>query len=163
MTVNKHKPHVYVIPEDRRDAQIANGFANHSSIVAQRQIDVVAEAGGWPKVLDTFKEEYLPLLRHNEFMHVVMLIDFDGKHEERRAKFNDEIPDDVRERVFVIGPFGTPESLRQSLGKGYEDIGRSLADDCDGDRRDTWDHELLQHNEVDRIRLLQTVRSFLFI
>ena len=161
MSVNKYKPHVYVIPEDRRDAQIANGFAQHPGVMT-RQIQVVEEAGGWPEVLKTFKEEYLPLLFQNQDTHVVMIIDFDEAIEERRARFNAEIPDGVRNRVFVIGPRNTPESLRQSLGKKYEDIGRSLADDCGGDRTDTWGHELLQHNEPDRVRLFQTVKSFLF-
>jgi hypothetical protein len=157
MSVNKYKPHVFVIPEDDADRQIADGFVLHPRVT--RQVQVVAPAGGWARLLDTFKKEYVPLLQ-NAHTHVVMIVDFDGNVAVRRLHFEAEVPEPLRARVFVIGPRDTPESLRQSLGKSYEDIGRSLADDCDGDRTGTWDHELLKHNEVDRLRLLQTVKSF---
>ena len=162
MSVNKYRPHVFVIPEDRRDAQIANGFAQHPSVTA-RQIQVVEEAGGWLRVLDTFNQEYVPLLEQYADAHVVMIVDFDGDAAGRRSKFEAEIPPALQARVFVIGPRDTPESLKRSLGQTYEDIGRLLADECDGDRRETWDHELLRHNEEDRLRLLQTVKPFLFV
>jgi len=162
MSVNKYRPHVYVIPEDRRDAQIANGFAQHPGVTT-RQIQVVAEAGGWSGVLNTFKEEYLPLLQENQNTHVVMLIDFDGTPEERGARCTAEIPDSVRNRVFVIGPGMEPEDLKRALGmSAFEDIGRALADDCAGNSLGTWGHAQLQHNEHERLRLVDCVRPFLF-
>jgi hypothetical protein len=161
MSVNKYKPHVFVIPEDDADRQIADGFELHPRVT--RQLQVVEPAGGWARVVDTFKTEYVPLLQHNARTHVVMIVDFDGDPAGRRSQVEAEIPEELRARVFVIGPRDTPESLRQSIGKGYEDIGRALADDCDGDGRKTWDHELLRHNEVDRLRLFQTVKPFLFV
>lgn len=161
MSVNKYKPHLYVIPEDDADRQIADGFVLNAR-VASRQVQVVEPAGGWSEVLDTFKEEYLPLLEQNEKAHVMMLIDFDEKPDARRAKFEAEIPEAFRARVFVIGPRVTPETLRQSLGKGYEDIGRSLADDCDRDEVETWGHAQIQHNEQERLRLVGSVKPFLF-
>ncbi len=161
MSVNKYKPHVFVIPEDDADRQIALGFVLHPHVI-QRQVQVVEPAGGWARVLDTFGKEYVPLLQHNGRAHVVMVVDFDGDTAGRRAHFEAEIPEAIGPRVFVIGPRDTPESLRQSLGKGYEDIGQLLAEDCDRDRSDMWDHELLHHNEPDRQRLFQTVRPFLF-
>jgi hypothetical protein len=161
MSVNKYKPHVFVIPEDDADRQIADGFVLHPRV--SRQVQVVEPAGGWARVVDTFKEEYLPLLRQHIHTHVVMVVDFDGDAAgRRRSKFEAEIPEVFRARVFVIGPRDTPESLRQSTGKRYEDIGRLLADDCDGDQAGMWGHELLRHNEVDRLRLFQTVRAFVF-
>ncbi|NOT00286.1 MAG: hypothetical protein HOP29_06625 [Phycisphaerales bacterium] len=161
MSVNRYRPHLYVIPEDDADRQIADGFVLHPRVAA-RQVQVVEPAGGWARVLETFNKEYVPLLQQNAYTHVVMLIDFDGKHLGRRANFEAEIPEALRTRVFVIGPRDTPVSLKQSLGRGYEDIGRLLADDCDGDLKETWDHELLRHNEADRLRLLQSVKPFLF-
>jgi hypothetical protein len=89
MSVNKYIHHVYVIPEDDADRQIADGFALHDR-VHSRRVQVVEPAGVWPKVLDTFKTESLPLLQENQNTHIVMLIDFDGKPVERRAKFNAE-------------------------------------------------------------------------
>lgn len=161
MSVNKYKPHVFVIPEDDADRQIADGFILHPG-VATRQAQVVEPAGGWTRVLDTFKKEYVPLLQQNGRTHVVMIVDFDGDVDGRRSQFEDAIPHALRARVFVIGPRDTPESLRQVLRKGYEDIGRLLADDCEGNKTDTWNHELLYHNEADRLRLLETVKGFLF-
>jgi len=160
MSVNKYKPHLYVIPEDDRDRQIADGFVLHARVDA-RQVQVVGPAGGWVRVLETFKKEYLPLLK-NDKAHVVLLIDFDGSPTERRAKIELEIPQELRSRVFVVGPRGTPESLRKSLGKDYEDIGKSLANDCDGGTLDVWGHEHLLHNERDRLQLVGTVKQFLF-
>jgi hypothetical protein len=162
VSVNKYKPHVFVIPEDDADRQIADGFVLHPRVAA-RQVQVVEPAGGWIPVLETFKKEYIPHLNKYNGAHVVMLIDFDGKPEERRKIFEAEIPETLRTRVFVIGPHETPESLRQSLGKGgYEDIGRSLADDCDGDNLDVWTHAELQHNDDERLRLVGSVKTFLF-
>ena len=70
--------------------------------------------------------------------------------------------DELKSRVFVIGPKETPEILRRALGKKWEEIGESLADECFGGTVDIWGHEQLQHNEPDRLRLIQSVRSILF-
>ena len=161
MSVNKYKPHLYVIPEDDADRQIADGFVLHPS-VASRQVQVMEPAGGWSRVLETFKEEYLPLLQENLQTYVVLLIDFDGNPDERREHFKSQIPDAIRNRVFVIGPRERPEALRQAINKGYEAIGSSLAADCDNDRVEVWSHDHLQHNEVERLGLIQAVKPFLF-
>jgi hypothetical protein len=161
MSVNKFKPHIYVIPEDRRNEQIANGFAQHPSVMT-RQMQVVEPACGWEKTLDTLRDEYVALLRQHHNAYVVLVIDFDGSCEKRRKFCDSEIPEDVRDRVFVVGSQIDPETLKRSLDKNYEDIGRSLADDCDGDKLDFWGHEQLMHNESDRLRLVQVVKPFLF-
>lgn len=161
MSVNKYKPHLYIIPEDHRDEQIANGFVNHPSVAA-RQVLVANCPGGWHKVLDTFKEEYVHLLRNNLVAHVTLLVDFDRAPEHRRQLFLDETPDDLQARVFVVGPHDTPETLSQSLGKRYEEIGKALADDCAGNTTEVWAHEQLRHNDSDRLRLVERVRPFLF-
>ncbi len=44
-------------------------------------------AGGWNDVLKTFQKEYTQKLRAYPKAHVVMLIDFDGHFDERRADF----------------------------------------------------------------------------
>jgi len=159
--MNKYKSHVFVIPEDRSDAQIANGFVQYSGIRA-RQIQVLAEAGGWPKVLALFKEEYVSHLEKYPEAYAVMLIDFDGKPDERRAKFVAAIPDDLKSRVFILGPRDTPEKLRQSLGKKYEDIGNALATECDGGLNGVWSHEQWEHNSEEQSRLVDSVKPFLF-
>src|SRR5262245_17125751 len=96
-------PHVYVIPEDRADEQLANGFVQYPGPLDVRRISVENPAGGWRHVLKVFEDEYIDLLRRNSNDHVVMLIDFDGYYEERRKEFEAAIPGDLKDRVFVIG------------------------------------------------------------
>ena len=48
MSVNKAKPHLYVIPEDDADRQIAKGFVLHGR-VDERRVQVVEPAGGWSR------------------------------------------------------------------------------------------------------------------
>ena len=94
--MNKYAPHVYVIPEDDADRQIADGFVLHPRVKDAR-IQVVPPAGGWSKVLKTFRDEYIPKLRNYPDTHVVMLIDFDDQVEKRKADFEQEIPADVQD------------------------------------------------------------------
>jgi hypothetical protein len=158
--MNKYLPHVYVIPEDDADRQIADGFVLNPR-VKETRIQVVPPAGGWPKVLQTFEQEYVPKLRSNAGAHVVMLIDFDGQVEKRRADFEQKIPAEFKTRVFVIGSKVTPEALKKEAGKNFEEIGQLLADDCAAGTAVLWNHEHLSHNEPDRLRLLETVAPFL--
>ena len=159
--MNKYASHVYVIPEDDRDRQLADGFVLHHQVKDSR-IQVVPPAGGWAKVLDTFRDEYIPRLRAYPDSHVIMLIDFDDQVEARTAHFDEKIPEEFKARVFVIGSSCTPETLRKALKIGFEEIGRRLADDCAAGTAQYWDHEQLRHNDAARQRLVQTVRPFLF-
>jgi hypothetical protein len=159
--MNKYAPHVYVIPEDDADRQIADGFVLHPQVKDTR-IQVVPPAGGWPKVLKTFQDEYVLKLREYPHTHVVMLIDFDDHIEERKADFEQEIPAEFKTRVFVIGSKRKPETLRREAKKSFEEIGRSLADECDAGTAGLWGHEQLSHNDAERQRLVQTVKPFLF-
>ena len=159
--MNKYLPHIYVIPEDDADRQIADGFVLHYQVKDAR-IQVVPTAGGWSNVLKVFHEEYVQTLLRYPLGHVVMLIDFDGHTDERRADFQNAIPDDLRDRVFVVGPKDTPETLKRSLNIGFEKIGESLANDCDANTAEYWNHEQLQHNDAERQRMVRILKPFLF-
>ncbi len=159
--MNKYVEHIYVIPEDDEDRQIAVGFVNHHRVRDPR-IQVMPVAGGWPVVLRTFKVEYIQKLRDNPKAHVVMIIDFDGQFKQRREEFANEIPDEIKPRVFVVGPKDEPGDLRNALNQSLERIGESLADECGSGNTALWGHEQLEHNEPDRQRLEQTVKLFLF-
>jgi hypothetical protein len=159
--MNRYAPHVYVIPEDRADQQIAVGFVNHHS-VKDTLIKVMPVAGGWRNVLKTFQDEYILTMRNYPQAHVVMLIDFDGHIEERRAEFEQAIPDDLKVRVFVVGSKDNPETLKKAMKINFEEIGKSLANDCDAGTAEHWIHDQLRHNEVELQRLVQTVRPILF-
>jgi len=159
--MNKYAPHVYVIPEDRADEQIADGFVLHHRVKTPR-IKVMPPAGGWPEVLKTFEVEYISVLRDYPQAHVILLIDFDDRIDERREKFARAIPTDIQARVFVIGPKNTPEELKREMNEGVEAVGTKLASDCDAGTVEYWGHDQLQHNDSERQRLVQTVRPFLF-
>jgi hypothetical protein len=161
MSINKFKPHVYVIPEDRDNEQIADGFVNHQSI-DERRIQIMPSAGGWPHVLRTFQNEYIPSLRQYPEGYVVMLIDFDEVYNTRRLEFENAIPDDLKDRVFVLGCHDEPIDFKNAISASFEEIGRKLADDCDADTTATWNHEHLKHNDPDRSRLVKAVRPILF-
>jgi hypothetical protein len=123
MSINKYKPHIYVIPEDDANRQILNGFLQHPA-VAYRTVHDTGLAKGWPNVLVKFQTELLPLIRKFPHGHVVMLIDFD-EDQGRRRQFEMEIPEDVKSRVFVLGSRDEPETLRNALKLKFEDIGRN--------------------------------------
>src|ERR1700677_408477 len=155
--MNKYAPHLYVIPEDDATRQLADGFVLHHHVKESR-IQVVPPAGGWLEVLKTFKEEYLPKLQQYPHAHVVMLIDFDGFYAQRRPEFENDVPNQIRPRVFVVGSKRNPETLKKELKKSFEEIGRALANDCDAGTTALWGHDQLNHNDPDRIRLVQAVK-----
>ena len=170
MSVNRDKPHLYTLPEDRDDEQLANGFINNTWInyLNTRQTQVLPVAGGWLNVLEKFKAEYAPHLRmHSQpdkVAYIVLLIDFDEEYEKRYAQILQAIPEELKEQVFVIGVWDEPQDLREDLmlKKSFEEIGSSLADDCHHNTTAMWDHPHLKHNEPERIRLMKAAKSILF-
>ncbi len=167
MSINKHQPHVWIIPEDRADEQLANGFIQHPAIdraVAARAVQVVRPAGGWTAVIEMFIREYVSWLRRfADHAHVVMLIDFDDKDiEGRRAHFDRNIPEDVKPRVFVIGSKVDPEALQRELSMTRERIGSALAEDCLKQDSELWRHEHLVHNSSELERMSTTIKPILF-
>lgn len=159
--MNRYAPHVYIIPEDDRDRQLVDGFILHDQVKSQR-VQVMPPSGGWHEVLKTFKAEYIHRLRDDQKGHVVMLIDFDGHYADRRKEFEDEIPDDLKQRVFVVGSKVTPEDLKNELANNYERIGLLLAEECFARIETTWNHEHLKHNEPDRLRMINVIKPILF-
>ena len=154
--MNKYAPHVYVIPEDDRDRQLADGFVLHHQVKDAR-IQVVPPAGGWSKVLETFRDEYIPKLRDYPASHVIMLIDFDDLVEGRTALFNKDIPAEFKARVFVLGSSDEPETLKKALKIGFEEIGKRLADDCAAGTTKSWPSEII-NREGSRCHWLAAIR-----
>jgi hypothetical protein len=158
MSVNSYLPHVFVLPEDDANRQIANGFVLSLST---RQIQVLKEAGGWASVRDRFESDQRSAMERNPNRFVVLLVDFDGNNN-RLQTMRAVIPDHLKERVFVLGAFSEPEELRQAGLGSYEAIGRALAEDCRTGAAATWGHELLQHNEEELSRLREQIVPILF-
>lgn len=158
--MNRERPHILVLPEDRANAEIATGFSLNIR-VDDRRIKVEREAGGWGEVLNRFEETYKDDLLKNPNGILIMLIDFDS-HADRIEKAKSRIPDPLKERVFVLGSWSEPEKLRKALGVNFEKIGGSLADDCYEDITKVWTHDLLKHNLPELRRLRSTTSKFIF-
>jgi hypothetical protein len=152
---------VIVLPEDDANRQIANGFLLDPSIKL-RNIQVLQPAGGWGKVLDSFLNDHIAELRKWPQRHLVLLIDFDDHVEERTQQFVHQFPEDVRDRVFLLGAKGEPEPLRKQCRDSLENIGKELAGECYRDETNLWNHQLLSHNAAERVRLNVKVKTILF-
>jgi hypothetical protein len=160
MSINRQVPHVFVLPEDDANRQLANGFLlDH--VLDDRRIQILEEAGGWEVVLDLFKTEHVPEMDRYPNQFMVLLIDFDGR-KNRLDKATEAIPDRLKERVFVLGAWSNPEELRRERGESYETIGLALAKDCRDNTEVTWSQGLLRHNVDELQRLRNHIRPILF-
>jgi len=160
MSVNKYAPHIVLLPEDDANRQIANGFLLGSNLNS-RSVQILPPARGWLKVLNAFTKVHVPKMRQVPNRMVVLLIDFDRK-EDRFTDVGKEIPEDVKDRVFVLGVLSEPEELKRDTGKSFEDIGKILAKDCSENTNELWKHDLLKHNETELERMILSVKPFLF-
>jgi hypothetical protein len=161
VSVNVYKPHVIVLPEDDANREIANGFLLDPSI-NPKNIHVLPPAGGWGKVLGSFLEDHVAELRKRPERNLVLLIDFDELVESRTEHFDSQFPEDVRDRVFLLGTQSEPEQLRKQCGDSLENIGKALAAECYRDETSLWNHSLLAHNARERARLNVKVKGILF-
>ncbi|PZV15056.1 MAG: hypothetical protein DCF20_11575 [Pseudanabaena sp.] len=165
---NKYDQHLLVLPEDRANEEIANGFNNILDPYS-RAIQIERPSGGWGKVVDNFAKNYVSEMRIFTKRMIVLLIDFDdyndldkSNYRERLSYIKSQIPDDLQERVFVLGSRNSPEKLRSNMKKSFEGIGESLAKDCAENTNKIWGHDLLKHNEDELERLRLSVKPFLF-
>ncbi len=160
MSINRYQPHIIVLPEDRANEEIANGFLQAEN-VNQRAVQVERPAGGWGKVVDKFIEVHIPEMRQFTKSMIVLLIDFDQR-EDRFSYVESQIPEDLKKRVFVLGVQSNPESLRRDTKKTFEEIGEALAKDCSDNTNELWGHPLLEHNKTELDRMILSVKPFIF-
>jgi len=160
MSLNRYKPHIFVLPEDDANRQIADGFILHHPTLNQRVIQVLPVAGGWPNVIKKFKKDHIREMEQFSEERLLLLIDFD-KREDRLSHFKDQIPENLKARVFILGVFSHPEKLRNEISKSFEEIGKNLADHCADNTNGLWEHDLLQHNKAELERMA-SVKIFLF-
>lgn len=150
MTVNKYLPHVFVLPEDDANLRLANEF--HLQVNRLRQMRLLEVAGGWNEVLNLFERVHVREMERCQHRFMILLIDFDGNGDRLQAA-KARIPQNLLDRVFILGAWSEPEALRARLGS-YETIGQAMAKDCREGTSKTWGDDLLQHNagELDRLR-----------
>lgn len=93
---------------------------------------------------------------------IILIIDFDNNLE-RLNHIKYQIPDDLKDRVFVLGVLSEPEELKASLNyKGLEEIGLSLSQDCSENTQRVWGHKMPTHNSAELERLNLRVKPFVF-
>ena len=159
MSVNKYLPHVYVLPEDDANRQIANGFfLDHG--LHRRQFYVLEEAGGWTNVLDNFCSVHVLEMEKTPTRYMILAIDLDdnlGRLELAKSR----IPEHLVDRVFVLCTLSEPEKLKPDLGS-FETIGLGIARDCREGTNTVWGHRLLTHNATEISRLRDLVQPILF-
>lgn len=168
MRVNKFIEHILVLPEDDANRQIINGFILNLNI-NEAAIQVLPIANGWKKVVDKFKNDHVSEMEKLSKRMVVLVIDFDDyrkpdglSYENRLSYIRSQIPDNLQERVFILGSRTAPEDLKSDIKKSFEEIGEDLAKDCPKDKSEIWEHRLLKHNEDELKRIRKAVKSFLF-
>ena len=165
---NPYKSHVLVLPEDRANEEIVNGFNNFLDLYS-RAIQIERPADGWGKVVNKFKDEHISNMRKFPKRMMVLLIDFDRRGE-RLSYVKSQIPEDLQDRVFILGVLSDPQDLKrikkkfESIGTGkLEQIGETLANDCSNDNTNgLWGHDLLKHNKTELDRMILSVKPFLF-
>lgn len=161
MSVNKYQPHLLILPEDEAISAIATGFLLHPALNASA-VQVLPHAGGWNAVVKKFQDTHSKAVRSYGERRIVLLVDCD-QDEKRIDHVKESIPEDLRDRGFVLGIWQEAETLNKSLGfKGFEAIGKALADNCAENVETLWEHEQLRHNQAEVRRLVQSVKPFLF-
>src|SRR5438067_223278 len=142
MSVNRNRPHVFVLPEDDANRQLADAFHKEVDWSRYRQMQVLPEAGGWENVLTLFNSDYIAAMDRYPCRFMILLIDFDGQ-QDRLTTAKAAVPDRLVERVFILGVLTEPEALKADLGT-YDSIGSALAQDCREETNTIWGRNLLQ-------------------
>lgn len=98
---------------------------------------------------------------------LVIVIDLDDRLDDRKDRLayaKNQIPDDLRDRVFVLGPRKDPEQLKRTLRivGSLEKIGRTLAEECRTGAHEIWKHPELVQNADELRRLKTAVEPWLF-
>ncbi len=168
MRVNKFVEHILVIPEDDANRQIINGFILNLN-VNEAAIQVLPIANGWKKLVDKFKNDHISEMGKFPKRLIVLVIDFDDykepdglSYKNRLIYIKSQVPENLQERVFILGSRTAPENLKSEMKKSWEDIGESLAKDCAENTNETWGHDFLKHNELELSRMRLAVKPFLF-
>ena len=161
MSVNRHHPHLLVLPEDSANRQVLNGFALYPDL-NPRNWQILNEGGGWLRALQHFKDKYVKYLERYDEGRFLLVIDFDGQ-QDRREVAKEYIPPNLKDRVFILGSATEPEALCRALnGISKENLGTRLAEECHAGQGGNWAHAYLSHNAAELERLCLSVRGFLF-
>jgi hypothetical protein len=149
---NKYQPHVFLIPEDDANREVALALLLELDIDPAKYKLFLA-ARGWPHVVESFLRDHVNGMNRFQQRYLIMLIDMDN-HPERLENIRAQIPVDLEERVFILGTLSEPEDLKPDLGSSFDDVGVMLGRDIRDSTGRAWGHALLQINqpELDRLK-----------
>lgn len=161
MSVNKYRPHVWVLPEDDANRQLVNGFLLHPELDLTA-IQVRPAAGGWHKAVVGVTADYAAELRNYPLRRLILLIDLDDQGMSRTTQIRESFPADLQDRIYLLSTRDEPEALRAAQGQSLEKLGGELAEACARGESRLWDNEHLQHNRPELTRLTAEVKPILF-
>src|SRR5271166_643296 len=144
MSVNRYQPHVWVLPVDDANRQIANGFVLDPNVQNYR-IQVLDVVDGWNEVIKRFLSDHVAGMEKYETRYMILVLDLDDRLE-RLEQVIERVPGHLTGRVFILRALSEPEDLKPDLGS-YETIGLAMARDCREQTATTWGHDLLRHNQ----------------
>jgi len=150
---NDYLPHIFVIPEDDANRQIALAFLLELGMKSNRY-KLFPPARGWRNVLESFEVDHVAGMERFSKRFIILLIDFDGDSS-RFAYAKSKVPSGLIDRVFIFGTLSKPEDLKQQFGN-FDGIGAALARDCQEQTSAIWGHRLLQNN-VSELQRVQTL------
>ncbi len=157
--MNKYKDHLLIVPEDDANKDLAIGFQN----TVPRGVNAIfieRVAGGWASARERL-ESLFPTMRRYVRRRVLVLVDHD-QSATRRDDVLRGVPDDLTDRVYLLGVWSEPESLQNALNhRSREAIGEALARACLDGSEALWQHALLAHNAAELARLRADVLPFL--
>lgn len=162
MSINRHLPHLLVIPEDAADRELANGALKNLNVNG-RAVQVMPFVGGWPKFENELKSDYIHRLQTYPNGRLLLLVDFDDQGEARRDRVRSWVPNDLHSRVYILGAAKDPEELKRALeNSSLESIGDALLEGCPEGVNEHWNSPQLHHNKTELTALLEDGRSYLF-
>jgi chromosomal replication initiation ATPase DnaA len=110
---------------------------------------------------EKLRNDYFPVLERNHLSQVLILIDCD--HEpERIVNALDGVPQHLKDRVFMLGALGEPETLKAAMKTTFEGLGVQIANECFEEEPNVWKHPELAHNRDEVARLKKSLFEAVF-
>ena len=148
MKANRERWHLFIKPEDDANRQLANGFVESLSFLAQTKVQIDRPAGGYLKALEFVADAQLERFPERRLL---ILIDFDKSADIRKRIV--ERYSSVNNRIFVLGAKPEAEDLRRELKCHLCECGAKIADSCEDSGCAIWAIDSLRHNEKSLSRL----------
>ena len=173
--MNEYKPHLKILCEDEINQNFAKvfilGLNNHQLL--SPQIETIKDVtGGWNKAVNDLNEVWLEQLRQNNHLFLLILIDSDGRSN-RLNEILSAIPEEFKERVFIMGCLHEPEILKQQSHSAIKQMNKKekVSDEAVGKvlfqhyknnpKNNLWYSDELKHNADEIERLKENTKHFI--